>query len=160
MASPAPAPGESLRCDNGNSMQNHPIKYLHLKPDEALPALDGLSTFKAIVVIEAESSQLWQWDVCRWLVASGCRYMLAWGRDCASWEEAVDDASLERFDYEDVPQDQSVLTTSHEDEELGEAFWFARHRAHHPALALQDTLIVHIAAEARQEELERLHEDA
>ena len=141
-------------------MQHQSIKYLHLNPDATLPALDGLPVFKAIVLVEAESSQLWQWEVCRWLVAAGCRYLQAGGKELESGEEAFEVAWLERFDYEDIPEDQAVLATSHEDEELSEVFWFARHRTHHPAHALQSVLILHIADEARQEELVQMLENA
>jgi hypothetical protein len=44
-----------------------------------------------------------------------------------------------------VPEAQRVFVTAHEDEELEEAFWFAQHRAIHPAHDLNTTLILHIA---------------
>ena len=137
-------------------MQNKSIKYLHLLPDAALPELGGLRRFKAVLVIESEMSQMWQWDVSRWLVSSGCRVMLAWGKDCSSWDEAVDEANLERFDYGDVPDEETVMTTSHEDDDLEEVFWFAKSRAKHPALELNDTVIIHICDVEKREEFEEL----
>ncbi|RJF92776.1 hypothetical protein D3871_25690 [Noviherbaspirillum saxi] len=122
--------------------------------------MSEISPFKAIVIIEEDVSEFWQWDVSRWLVSSGCRYMLAWGTECTSWDESVDEAGLEAFDYEDIPEDQRVMTTSHDDEELSEAFWFAKHRAHHPAQELRDTIILHIAEQARQQELIEMYEDS
>ncbi len=44
--------------------------------------------------------------------------------------------------------------------ELDEVFWYARHRAAHPALALREVLIVHIADAPRREELEVAYHDA
>ena len=141
-------------------MQKPAIRYLHLTPDSDLPALEGLSSFKAVLVIEAEVPEMTMWETSRWLVASGCRYALAWGDQCEAWREAIEDASLEASDYDDVPDDELVVTTAHEDEELGEAFWFARHRAVHPAHELRETLIVHIADAPRRDEIEAEYNDA
>ncbi|MGV7207706.1 hypothetical protein ACLB1G_07610 [Oxalobacteraceae bacterium A2-2] len=139
-------------------MQNNPVKYLHLPVDSALPALPGLERFRAIVLVEEEVSDIWQWEVSRWLVAAGARYVQVWGAGCASWEESVEDAFLEATDYEDVPAELAVLTSAHEDEDIEEVFWYARHRAAHPGQELRDTLIVHIADADRREELEALYD--
>ena len=141
-------------------MQKTSIRYLHLKPDGELPALEGLQHFKAVVVAEAEVAEMMMWETSRTLVESGCKYALAWGKDSESWHDAIDDAYLEATNYEDVPEEQQVLSTWHEDEELGEVFWFARHRAVHPAHELRDTLILHIADTPRREELEAGFRDA
>jgi hypothetical protein len=141
-------------------MQNQSVKYLHLRSGDPLPTISEVPPFKAIVVVEGDVSQFWQWDVSRWLVSSGCRYMLAWGTECSSWDESVDEANLEAFNYEDIPEDRLVMTTSHDDEELSEVFWFAKHRAHHPAQDLRDTIIVHISEQARQEDLKEMYENS
>ena len=141
-------------------MQRPSIRYLHLAPENDLPALEGLTAFKAIVMVEAEVPEMTRWDVSRWLVESGCRYALAWGDQCDAWRESIDDASLEATDYEDVPEDQQLMATAHEDEDLSEVFWFAKHRASHPALELPETLILHIADEPRREEIEAEFRDA
>lgn len=141
-------------------MQNKSVKYLHLPPDAALPELGGLQRFKTILIIESEVPQMWQWDLSRWLVSSGCRYMLAWGKDCVSWSDTVDDANLERFDYGDVPDEETVMTTSHEEDDLDEVFWFAKNRAKHAVLDLNDTLLIHIGDTEKREEFEELYDDA
>lgn len=141
-------------------MQNKSIRYLHLNADSELPVLDGMQAFKTVVVVEADVLQTMQWDVSRWLVESGCLYVLAWGKDCAEWKESAEEAGLEAANYEDVPDEQLVITTSHEDEELSEAFWFAKNRATHSAHELKETLILHIADEPRREELEALYREA
>lgn len=130
-----------------------PPRYLHLSLDADLPALQ-LPPFTAIVLVEDEVAQSWMWEAARWLVASGARVVLAWGRDCAAWAEAVDEALDEAFDYSDVPPERQVATTAFADDDLDEVFWFARHRATHPALQLDTTLIVHVAPAARKDELE------
>ena len=141
-------------------MQKPVIRYLHLTPDSDLPALEGLSHFKTVLVAEADVAEMTMWETSRALVAAGCAYALAWGKECESWREAIEDASLEAVNYEDVPDDQLLIATAHEDEELSEAFWFARHRAVHPAHELRETLILHIADIPRREELEAEYRDA
>jgi hypothetical protein len=134
-------------------MLNNPAKYLRLQSGDDPPAIGDLEPFKAIVLIEEEVSQIWQWETSRWLVLSGCRFMMAWGTDCGAWAESVDEALLEAFNYDDVPQDRSVVTTSHEDEELSEVFWFAKHRARHPVHELKNMVIVHISEKDKGESL-------
>lgn len=135
------------------------LRYLHLTPDQPLPALEGLSSFKAILVVEAVVEEMIMWETCRSLVASGCLVALTWGQQAESWREAVDDAFLEATDYEDLDEARSLLSTAHQDEDLDEVFWFAKHRAVHAA-ELRDTLIVHIAGAARRDELEAQYRDA
>ncbi|OWW20462.1 DUF7684 family protein [Noviherbaspirillum denitrificans] len=138
-------------------MQEKPVKYLYLQPDAALPELAGLQRFKLILIVESEVSQMWMWEASRWLVLSGCRYMLAWGKECGAWQEAVDEANLERFDYGEIPEEDVVMTTSHEDDDLEEVFWFAKNRAKHPAQDLAETLMVHIGETDKRTEFEDLY---
>jgi hypothetical protein len=142
------------------SNSQHVVHYLHLAPDAALPALADPGAFKAIVLVEDTPDQLWQWDTCRWLASSGCRYLLAWGKDCEAWKEAFEDAHLELVNYEDVPPEQAVLSTSHEDDDMEEVFWFAKHRAVHPGIDLKTTFVVHVAATARAQEIEDAYQEA
>ncbi len=141
-------------------MQKHTVRYLHLPPDGDLPAWAGAAHFKAIVVVEAEVMDMTRWEVSRWLVESGCAYALAWGTQAEAWHEAIDDAFLEATDYEEVDDARLLLSTSHEDEDLEEAFWFAKHRATHPAHDLAETLILHIADAPRREQIEASFRDA
>jgi hypothetical protein len=136
-----------------DTMQAQHAHYLQLRPHDALPDLSHLSPFMAVVVIDDDSDEMWRWDVARWLVASGCRFMLAWGKECESWHEAVEEAGLEAFDYDDVEPEQRVLTTAHADEDLDEVLWFARHRASHPALRFANTVILHVAERGRPDAL-------
>lgn len=143
-------------------MQRKTLTYLHLPPDADLPELGARPPFLAIVLAEDEVAEMWLWDVARWLVASGARYVQAWGNAAEAWTEAVGDAALEAVDYEDAPDDRQVLTAAHDpaDEDVDEVFWFAKHRAAHPALPLDTVLIVHIAPAARKEEIEASYADA
>jgi hypothetical protein len=141
-------------------MQKKILTYLQLPPGSDLPALDHLSPFLAIVLAEEEVTELWQAEVSRWLVASGCRYLLAWGKDCESWHDMVEDAALEAHDYEDVPEAHQVIATWHEDEEREEVFWFAKHRAAHPSHSFKATVILDIGSAGRREQIEQEYADA
>jgi hypothetical protein len=141
-------------------MSTSKLRYLHLTPDGELPPLEGLARFKAVLIADAEVAEMTMWETARTLIDSGCLYALTWGRDCEAWHDAIGDAYLEATDYEEVPAERQVLTTWHDDEELEEVFWFARHRAAHPAHELRDTLLLHIADAPRREELEAQFNDA
>jgi hypothetical protein len=141
-------------------MQKKILTYLQLPPGGEPPALDHLSPFLAIVLAEEEVTELWQAEISRWLVASGCRYLLAWGKDCEAWHDMVDDAALEAFDYEDVPDEHRVIATWHEDEDREEVFWFAKHRAAHPSHSFKATVILDIASVGRRDQIEQEYLDA
>jgi hypothetical protein len=131
--------------------------YLHLKPGQIPPSLDGYRPFKALLVIEETIDNAWQSMVSEWLVRGGCLYMMAWGRDCSSWDDSVDLANLAAFDFGEIPDDDFVMTTWHDDEPLREAMWFAAHTACHPTIALERTVIVHISANEHVGELVRAY---
>lgn len=141
-------------------MKTSKAHYIQLRPHADLPDLKHLEPFMAIAVIDDDSDEMWRWDVARWLVASGCRFLLAWGKECESWRDAIDDAADETIDGDEAAPEQAVMGTSHEDEDLEEVFWFARHRASHPALRFTDTVILHVAALGRGEELLEQFADA
>ena len=140
-------------------MQKPILRYLHLTPDSDFPTLEELSPFKAILIIEADVAEMTMWETSRALVAAGCLYVSAWGNQCEAWHDAIDDAFLEATNYEDVAPEQTVTTTWHEDEELGEVFWFAKHRSVHPA-EIRTTMILHIAYAPRRVVLEAAWRDA
>lgn len=79
------------------------MEYLRIGEFGELPDVGRLKPFKAVVIIETSVSQKRQNEVSDWLVRSGCRYMLAWGPGCGSWDDPVDMANLERFGFGDVP---------------------------------------------------------
>lgn len=141
-------------------MQNNSVRYIRIHPEEPLPDISHLQPFKAVVVIDDEVPQTWQWDVSRWLVSSGCRYMMAWGPECSSWDDSVDKANLEIFDYGEIPESEFIMTTWHEDEELSDVFWFCKHSAGHPFRKLDNAVILHISKEDKRELLEGEYENA
>lgn len=88
--------------------------YVRVSNDDALPELSNPKPFKAVVIIEELVSTSYQNLVSRRLVNHGCRYMLAWGLKCSEWDDSVDHANLEKFDYGDIPDEDFVMTTWHE----------------------------------------------
>lgn len=101
--------------------------------------------FKAVVIVEEEVSPAWRDLVSERLVSAGCLYMMAWGHECSSWKLSVDIANLEVFEYKDIPEDQFVMTTSHTDEPIEEAFWYAQNLAFHSVVELNHTIILDIS---------------
>lgn len=125
--------------------------YLRLPPEGELPNLTLCPT-RVVVIADAKVLLGWQEQVSVWIVNSGCLYMMAWGPDCSSWDDSVDAANLEKFDYKEIPKDQFVMTTWHSDESLKEVFWFSKHCATHPSVDLQRTVLLHISNQDRGQE--------
>lgn len=125
------------------------LQYLHLPPDKPPPNLTS-PPFRAVIVAEVKVSQDWRNRICEWLLKSGCLYVVAWGLECEVWHDTVDETNLETFDFGNIPDDKFLMTTWHTDEPLSEALWFAGQCASHPDVELDETVIIHIAAEARE----------
>jgi len=136
------------------------VKYLQIPTGSQLPDISGFQPFRAVVIIENDSTPAWQSMASTWLVKSGCLYMMAWGNNCSSWDDSVDYANLAEFNYGDIPEDQFVMTTWHEDESLDEVFWFAKNNAFHPSVELRNTVILHISGQDREKELLSQYADA
>ena len=122
------------------------VTYLQLHPGSDPPDLGWSCPYRAIVVVEDVVQANWQSIVSDWLVSSGCLYMLAWGLECSSWDDSVDYAILEKYDYGDIPDDKFVMTTWHENESLQEVFCFAKNGAFHSDVELEKTLILHVCS--------------
>ena len=128
------------------------LEYVHLGPNEAPPRLPT-GPLRVVIVSEAKVSGDWRNSTARWLVDSGCLYAVAWGNECEKWHDAVDWAVLETFDFGDIPDDKFVMTTWHADEPLSEALWYAENCASHPDVELKQTVLLHIAEEAKGDEM-------
>lgn len=127
--------------------------YLHLAPEAVLPDITSLAPFRAVLIIEAVVAPTWQATVSEWLVRSGCLYTMAWGLGCSSWDDSVDMANIEQFEFKEIPEDKFVMTTWHDDEPLSEVFWFCKNSAFHSTIDLSNTLLLHIAARAKEQEM-------
>lgn len=133
--------------------------YVRLDPNGPLPEIHAHAPFKAVVVIEGTYSPQWQDEVSRWLVESGCRYMLAWGPDCSSWDDSVDYAVILKFPGE-TPEDAFVMTTWHENQTLEDVFWQAQFtaRVSYDDVELANTILLHISDTDREDWMMALFE--
>ena len=130
------------------------LDFIQLKSGEALPTIDASQPFMAVVCIETNDvSELWRSEVSAWLVDNGCRYAMTWGRSCSKWDDAIDEANLAAFEYSKIPEDNFVMTTWHEGEELSDVFWFAKNAAQHPSIELNRGVLIHISEMNREAEL-------
>ncbi len=129
------------------------VHYVQLPYGAEPPQYIAPTPFKAVVISEEAASPEWRTRVSDWLVKAGCLYMCAWGTDCSEWDTSVDLANIEANGHEEIPEDKFVMTTWHENEPLAEAFWFAKNNAHDPTVAIQNTLLVHVARVNREQEL-------
>jgi hypothetical protein len=130
--------------------------YVRLSEGDTFPDLQHIRPLKAIVVVEENVSPEWRTSASEWLVEQGCLYMMAWGIDCSGWDDSVDWANIERFDYGDIPNEQFVLTTWHEREPLIEVFWFCRYAAMHD-VSLENAVIIHISRVNKAAEMVSLY---
>ena len=129
------------------------MKYLQLKASDELPDLSGLQPFKAVVAIETAVTAEQQARISRWLVESGCLYMMAWGKECASWDESVALANRKAFSTPEIPDPSLIITTRHDGETLNDVFWFAKYTAMHPCHTLDNLLLLHLANNEREQEI-------
>ena len=129
------------------------LRYLHLRPGDALPAHAVSRPYKALVIIEDDVTPEWRGLVSRWLVDTGCLSMSAWGRACSAWEDSVTDANLEDFDFGDVPDERFVMATWHDDEPIDDALFYVKYLGAHPSERLVHVLIVHIVPEPREDDV-------
>ena len=121
------------------------IQYIQLYTDSKLPDILELKPFRSVLIIEDLVAEEWQLKVSDWLVASGCLYMMAWGKNCSSWDGSVDLANLKEFSNEEIPDDKLVMTTWHENEPLKDVYFFSKHSATHPEVKIDNTLLLHIS---------------
>jgi hypothetical protein len=134
------------------------VNYLQLIPETRLPDISGFKPFLAVLVIEEQVEPGWRETVSKWLVKSGCLYMMAWGINCGDWDDSVDMANIQQFNYGEIPEDELVVTTWHEDDPLNEVFWQAKNIASHSCVEMSHTLILHISDKNKQEEYISLYE--
>jgi hypothetical protein len=133
--------------------------YLRVPPSGELLQI-GARPVRVVVIAEAPCAPDWQRRVSEWLVRAGCLYMMAWGPDCSSWDDSVDIANLEEFNYGDIPEDRFVMTTWHTDEPLQDVFWFSKNNAYHPTVPLESTLLFHVSVEDKEREFLNMYAEA
>ena len=129
------------------------MRYLHLTSKVVLPEIGSLRPFKAVVIVEEDVTDERRREISRWLVASGCVYAMAWGKDCSAWDDSIDWANVDAFESSEIPDDCLVITTWHEKESLIDVFWFSKHTAMHPCHTLDNVLLLHLATHEREADI-------
>jgi hypothetical protein len=104
-------------------------RTLHITKCEARPyVFTAPPTSEAyallILVNAADVTSEEQATISQAIVASGARYVAAWGYKCSSWDDSVDLAYLETDPNFQPPDDTFITTTWHENESAEEAFEF------------------------------------
>ena len=128
------------------------LLYIHLPAESPLPVLFP-EPCRVVVLIEQHVSPEWQSLVSEWIVNQGCLYMMAWGIDCSTWDDSVDWALLNTWNFEDIPDDNFLITTWHENEPMNEAFIHCRLCAFHPTIELPKVAILDITGSPRETEI-------
>ena len=136
---------------------SRPVQYIQLRPNTSPSAQISERPFSVVVIITAEVTHEWRHEVSEWLVKEGCLCMMAWGIDCSLWDDSVDVANLERFDWGDIPEDQFIMTTWHEAVPLSDVFWNANMSIFHPPnITIEHLVILDISHEEREGEIREL----
>ncbi|MGV7222123.1 MAG: DUF7684 family protein [Nitrospinales bacterium] len=136
------------------------LKYIHIRNGGELPEIGYLKPFKVVVVIEEDVSREWQIQASSWLVNSGCLYMMAWGQNCGTWDDSVDMAVLEKWNFGDIPDEEFVMTTWHESEPLEEVFYYGKNDATHSIVEIKNVLILHIGLTDKEADFKSIYQTA
>lgn len=136
---------------------SRPVQYIHLRPNTSPSAQISERPFSVVVIITAEVTPEWRHKISEWLVKEGCLCMMAWGIDCSLWDDSVDVANLQAFDWGDIPEGRSIMTTWHDGEPLSDVFWNANMSIFHPPdVSLEHLVILDISDEERESEIREL----
>ncbi len=136
------------------------MNYIQVKEQESLPSIEHLYPFKCLVIISESVSQARQDEISMWLVKSGCVVMCAWGINCSSWDDSVDCASIEMFNYDLPPPERFVLTTWHENESLDDVMFFLKRAISHSEHELENVVLLHISSKNQVNEIFAKFENA
>ncbi|WP_171054031.1 DUF7684 family protein [Arenibacterium halophilum] len=116
-----------------------------------------MTKFKCLILIEREVGEDYRYLVSKALVEAGCLYSLAWGIDCSAWDDSVDWAFLEAYDFKAFPEEKFVMTTWHENESLAETVAFAKHCTKYSEVKLEDILVLDFAHQERGDYIKKLY---
>jgi len=136
------------------------MRYLRIAPGGELPDISHLAPFKAMVSLESAVGAQRRDEICRWLVAMGCRYVIAVGEDSDAWPGLVRAANLARTSVDALDAADFVMVTSHPHESPRAVMSFAKRAARHPEFVLEGLVVIHFAARDRAGEYEVMYRRA
>lgn len=138
---------------------NH-SRYLCCTSSSELLEKSKATDFRCVVIADQHLATEERAAISSWLIETGCLYMMAWGEEAKAWQDAVNLANLEAWNFATIPDERLVISTNHERESLEEVFWYAKHTAMHPCAKLANILLLHIAADNDEEHLLAQYEAA
>lgn len=132
------------------------MEYVQVSDQCELPDISHFAKFKSVLIVEDAVSDARQHNISKWLVDSGCLFMMAWGIDASSWDTSVDLANLAQFENIEIPPEHFVFTTWHDDEALADVFWFSKFCAIHDFHELKP-VVVHLCSTNKENEFRELY---
>lgn len=138
------------------------IRYIHLAPGASLQKLSNADDFDAALVLVGPyvADPDWRNEVCDWIIARGCVLATAWGDDSFSWDDTLDWAHLESKGFEEVGEEEIVMTLWVNDDRIQQGFFTAKHAAAHPYKPVINTVILDINFANREHEMLRMWTEA
>ena len=133
------------------------FNYIFLPEDVPVSVPKGMTKFKCLILIERDVGEDYRCLVSKALVEAGCLYSLAWGIECSAWDDNVDWAFLEAYDFKASPEEKFVMTTWHENESLAETVAFAKHCTKYSEVKLEDFLVLVFAHQDRGDFIKKLY---
>ena len=127
--------------------------YLHQKPDAELVDVRQSESCRVVLISECSTPQALKDSIAKELAHVNCLYFMAWGTEGEAWHDAVDMANIEQFDFQEIPAEQFIMTTWHDNEPLVEAFWFCKHNATHSSADIRHTVLLHVSHKAREQQV-------
>jgi len=135
---------------------NTGMEYIQLREHGDLPEINHRAPFKAVLAVEDKVSPERQREISGWLVAMGGMYLMVCGEDCASWQDSIRRANLERVPIDEMQPQQFVMVTIHVHERLRSVFRYASKHARHSHVQIDNLLAIHIANRNREVEYRNL----
>lgn len=133
------------------------FKYILLPVDVPISIPVEMTKFKCLILNERDVGEQYRTEVSETLVKAGCVLASAWGLNCSAWDDDVDYAFLDHYDFDQCPEDQCVMTTWHDNETLEEIVEFVKLYNGYSDVKLDDILVLDFATQDRGEFIEKLY---
>jgi len=130
------------------------MNYIQITSSTDLSELNKFRPYKCVIIADKIVPKNTQWKISESLVNTGCYYMMAWGENCSSWDDSVDEVNIMKFiDLESIPNKEFVYTSWHHNEDLEEVFWFCKNCANHKQHSDMNTILIHIGSTQSKEQI-------
>lgn len=104
---------------------NREFYAIRMRPSDPVSEPLQIGEFACLVIINNPSiSPNDQTRISKWIVESQARYAVCVGYECSTWDDSIDFALLEKFQYGKVPDEHFVMTSWHENESIDDILSF------------------------------------